>query len=204
MKTARTIVFGIVGGIGSGKSFTSSEFVLQGAARFDADQEALKLYEDQSVLRKIRLKWANVFTEQGVLCKAELARLVFAPTEDGKRNLKFLNELLHPSLFIKFQSWLQEQKEKKQQFVVLDAPLLLEAGWGTAVDYLIYVEASRETRLRRVLARNWTLDELARREACQLPLVEKKRLANFIVDADKDDSHMHEQVKKILATCLER
>ncbi len=202
METPQPIVFGIVGGIGSGKSFTSAEFISQGAVCFDADKEAQKLYLDEAIRKQLRAQWPEIFAENDELCKTKLAQLVFAPTEEGQKNLCFLNNLLRPTLLARFQNWLQEQRAARKRFVILDAPLLLEAGWEVSVDYLVFVEASRQTRLQRIRKRNWTDEELTRREACQLPIAEKKRQADFIIDADRDESHIDEQVKKILGACV--
>ncbi len=193
-----TIVFGIVGGIGAGKSFTTAAFVAQGAERFDADQEATRLYEAPSVIEDVKKRWPKVVDSSSNVNRQALAKIVFAPTAEGRLELARLNELIRPRLLEVFSRWLAQKKEEGREFVVLDAPLLFEAGWESFVDYVVFVDASEETRLRRVIRRGWSPDEFKRRESCQLSPEIKKEKADFVVSAEQDDSHMAEQVARIL------
>jgi len=197
-KLNRTIILGIVGGIGSGKSFVSDAFVANGAARFDADKEAKLLYERADFLDVLRARWSNAFDSQGVLNRSALARIVFEPTEQGRAELEFLNDAFAPFLRVRYETWLQELREQSVPLAILDAPLLFERGWNAQVDYVVFVDASLPTRLRRVAARGWNDDELKRREACQLPLDYKRERSDFIVYTDRDDSQVPEQLMKII------
>lgn len=192
----KPITLGIAGGIGSGKSFTTAELVAQGAAKFDADLETRKLYDDPSVLELIRKRWPEVVGVTGEVDRKRLAQIVFAPDEAGRAELARLNSTLHPRLLTKFEQWLEGLHSC--EFAVLDAPLLFEAGWDNRVDYVIFVDANEETRRRRVADRGWSPDEIVRRESRQLPLDVKKARADFIVDASRDDSAMDRQVFSIL------
>ena len=82
---------------------------------------------------------------------------------------------------------------------MIDAPLLLEVGWQKFVDYIIFVETSYETRLKRAVERGWTLEELARRESRQLPLDFKKGLSDFIIKSSPDDLEVSTQVVSVLS-----
>ena len=85
-------------------------------------------------------------------------------------------------------------------FVVLDAAVLLEAGWGELVDRLVYVDAPREVRVARLAARSgWSESELAAREAAQWPADEKKARADAVVVNDADPDALQEQVDRLLA-----
>ncbi len=192
------VVFGIVGGIGAGKSFTTAEFVAQGAVRFDADQEAKKLYEDPKTILDLKKNWPEAVDSSGCLDRRALAGIVFAPTFKGRRELERLNKMIQPRLLKIFTNWLAQKETEKREFIVLDAPLLFEAHWDSFVDFVVFVEASEETRLRRVLKRGWTLDELKERESCQMDSQTKKERADFVVTAERDDSRMKEQVAQIL------
>lgn len=192
----RTTVIGIVGGIGSGKSFVTAEFVAQGAIRFDADVEAKLLYQKTEVLNLIQKQWNEVLSINGEVNFKKLASIVFSPTEQGAKNLAILNSILHPLLFQKFQTWLDNQREA--EFAILDAPLLFEVGWENNVDYIVFVDADERTRQRRVKQRGWTSDELTRRESHQLPLEIKKAQADFVVNASRDESDMGLQVFVVL------
>lgn len=193
-----TIVFGIVGGIGSGKSFTTAEFVAQGAVWFDADQEAKSLYDKPEIIAEMKKYWDNVVDAHRQVDRQTLAQIIFAPTLEGAQARERLSEIIRPHLLKTFISWLNQRKEEGCEFVVLDAPLLFEARWDSFVNYVVFVDASEETRLRRIAARGWTADELKKREACQLALSIKKERSDFIVTADQDNSQMEIQVAKIL------
>ena len=196
-RTGRPTTLGIVGGVASGKSFVTAEFVAQGAAKFDADAEVGVLYENPVVLEKIRRRWPTVATCDDRLNRQELARIVFAPDEKGSEELAALNALVHPMLFEKFEQKLEQLHES--EFVVIDAPLLIEVGWQKFVDYIIFVETSYETRLKRAVERGWTLEELARRESRQLPLDFKKGLSDFIIKSSPDDLEVSTQVASVLS-----
>lgn len=192
----RAILLGVVGGIASGKSHTTAEFVAQGAAVFDADAEVRALYEDPNFVANIRRRWSNVVSSDGKLDRRELAKIVFAPSEKGRKELTELNAIVHPALFKKFRQWFEGIHDK--EFAVVDAPLLFEVGWQKHVDYIIFVEANFETRLKRAIERGWNSEELAFREARQIPLDVKRRRADFIVKSNCNDREISKQVASIL------
>jgi dephospho-CoA kinase len=85
-------------------------------------------------------------------------------------------------------------------FVVLDAAVLLEAGWGDLVDALVYVDAPRDVRLARVAARaGWTAAELDAREAAQWPAAEKKRRADAVLVNDGEPDELPVRVDRLCA-----
>lgn len=200
-----TVVVGIVGGVGAGKSFTTAAFVARGAAVFDADAEARRLFDEPAILRTLRERWgAAVVSDSGVVDRAKLAEIVFAPTASGRAELEFLNATTRPPLFERFRRWRAEINEAGREIAVLDAPLLFEVGWEKNVDFVVFVDASRATRERRVAERGWKNGELARREANQIALDVKRNRADFVVDSDRDDGNVDVQVEKILAEIRKR
>ncbi|MDO4585754.1 MAG: dephospho-CoA kinase [Planctomycetia bacterium] len=129
-----------------------------------------------------------------------LADLVFASTEEAKKNLAFLNALIHPEIARKLEKQRQTFEARKKEFVILDAPLILEAGWHKMADYLIFVEAEEETRWNRVRKRNWSRQEFKNREAAQMPLSEKKKFADFVINNNQPWDQMVEQVESLIKT----
>jgi dephospho-CoA kinase len=77
---------------------------------------------------------------------------------------------------------LEAARQQRRPAAVLDAALMIEAGWDQLCDHLVFVEASREQRLQRALERGWTESEFQRREATQLPLDVKRARADSIID----------------------
>ncbi len=198
-KNARSVALGLVGGIGAGKSFATREFVRQGALAFNADQEAKKTYERADVVERLREWRPDVIDDSGRVVLAKLAELVFEPSEQGAQALARLNAILRDPIAERFQRWRDEvAAQSHARVLVLDAPLLFEAGWDAFVDYVVYVDASETTRKRRARERGWAEDELEKRERAQTPIAEKKARADFIIDADRDESNMSEQVASVL------
>lgn len=200
-KSVFPVVIGIVGGIAAGKSFVTKEFIAQGAEHFDADKEAKELYNLPSVVSEIKKRWPTVVDSKNVVDKSRLAQIVFSPTEQGARELNELNALLHPILNGAFITWLKKRKDAR--LVILDAPLLLEAGMDSLIDYLVFVDADFDVRQKRAAERGWDSGEIVRREARQLPLCEKKERADFCVDSSSSSSDVKTQVAKIVETLFQ-
>ena len=112
-----------------------------------------------------------------------------------------LNALLHPILNGAFITWLKKRKDAR--LVILDAPLLLEAGMDSLIDYLVFVDADFDVRQKRAAERGWDSGEIVRREARQLPLCEKKERADFCVDSSSSSSDVKKQVAKIVETLFQ-
>lgn len=185
MTKDRALLFAVVGGIGSGKSFATAALRAFGFPCFDADVEARRLFDDPAILDALRDRWgASVVAPDGTVDRRRLAEIVFAPTDEARAELDFLNRTTRPPLFDRFRRWLDAVRASDAEFAVLDAPLLFEVGWERAVDFVIFVEASRATRVRRVAERGWSPEELDRREANQLPLAVKRERADFILVND--------------------
>lgn len=185
MTKARALLFAVVGGIGSGKSFATAALRTFGFPCFDADAEARRLFDDPAILDVLRDRWgASVVSPDGTVDRRRLAEIVFAPTDEARAELDFLNRTTRPPLFDRFRRWLDAVRASDAEFAVLDAPLLFEVGWESAVDFVIFVEASRATRVRRVAERGWSPEELDRREANQLPLAVKRARADFVLVND--------------------
>ncbi|MDO4574823.1 MAG: 5-formyltetrahydrofolate cyclo-ligase [Planctomycetia bacterium] len=160
-------VIGILGGIACGKSLVSETFAARGIPVFDADKTGHEAYHDPAVQEKI----LRLF---GTLDRSAIAKSVFAKPDA----LRALNAAVHPWILEK---WCDFYRNATAPTVVLDAALLLETGWATWCDTLIFVDTPREKQ--RALARNrgWTDDELLRRERSQWPLSEKKKKADVLL-----------------------
>ena len=87
---------------------------------------------------------------------------------------------------------------------VIDAPLLLEAGWSDLCDSLVFVEACRANRLERTSLRNWSAGEIVRREATQMPIEEKRRLATWSIRNDGSRDELADQVESLWNSILSR
>jgi len=193
-----TVIIGLLGGIGSGKSEVASYFAASGAVVLDADAACHELLEDRSVWQKLEHLWGEaVFDPDGRVNRQKLGAIVFA----NEAELRKLTTILHPLVERRFQDAIARYKKEGKRLIVLDAPLLLEAGLGGLCDRLVFVHASRAVREERVKStRGWNSTELARRESFQLPLCRKLLAADFVIDNSSSRTRTQLQVHRILKT----
>jgi dephospho-CoA kinase len=186
---------GLVGGVASGKSAAARMLVELGAGLLDADRTGhAVLAEDAEVQAALRARWGeSVFTAGGGVDRGAMARFVFAEGAAAER--EFLEDLLHPRIRRRLETQRQEFAAAGKAAVVLDAPLLLEAGWGPMCDVVLMIDSPWETRLRRARERGWTEGEFARREAAQWPVDKKRRHANFVINNDGDIEQLRQAIQ---------
>lgn len=176
------IVLGVLGGVGSGKSTVAKLLENHGAEVIDADRLGHEVLALPDVISTIKNCWGEqVLDENGWIDRRKLAKIVFSPGEEGKRHLAQLEAITHPRIASLIHSRIASAKEKGVPLVVLDAPVLLKAGWDKICDRILFVDASEKTRLHRVMTRGWTRDDWERRENAQEPISHKMSLADFVV-----------------------
>jgi dephospho-CoA kinase len=192
------MVVGILGGIASGKSFVTRELVRLGAAALDADRAGHEVLAEPAVKRAIRDKWGDsVFQADGEVDRAALADRVFAGTPDAASDLAFLESLTHPRIGAKLQQQAAARAGQGVPITVLDAAVLLKAGWDQFCDLLVFVETPFEVRLRRAAERGWDAAELRRREGAQVSLEEKKSRADFVIDNSGDEQRTLGEIRRL-------
>jgi dephospho-CoA kinase len=182
-------VIGIVGSIGSGKSALARELAARlGGMHLDADRFGHELLLDRSVIEAIRAAFGpSVLNGDGQVDRRALARQVFGESTAQGQGRKRLETILHPRIRAAITKRIDEEAARgRVSIVLLDAAVLLEAGWEGDCDALLCVDAPREQRLERVASRGWDEDELARREATQLSLEEKRRRADVVIENSGD------------------
>ena len=179
MAESEAIVIGLCGGIGSGKSTVARLFAESGAAVIDADRIAHEVLRDEDVKRAIGERWgAEVIGPDGEIDRVSLGGKVFAEDADAQE----LNDLVHPRIRERMGRELAAAG-RRGGVIVIDAPLLLEAGLGEWCDALVFVEAPKAAREGRVRRRHgWTPEDLARREARQMDPEAKHAGCDFTID----------------------
>jgi dephospho-CoA kinase len=182
---------GVVGGVASGKSLVSKMLVELGAAVLDADRTGHDvLADDPEVREAIRQRWGDaILTPHGDVDRSAVAKRVFAKNETAVADRKFLEALLHPRIGARLKALRDQFAAEGKPAVVLDAPLLLEAGWESLCDFILFLDVPSENRLGRAKKRGWSAVEFADREAAQWHVDEKCRhathiLPNFGTEAD--------------------
>ena len=139
------IRIGILGNIGSGKSYVAKNF---GYPVFNADQEVAKLYNnDKKVFNKLKKILPNYFHSFPIQ-KKEVSRAIL----DKRNNLKKIIKIIHLKIRIKMNIFLNKNKNKK--IVILDVPLLLENKLNKKKDILVFVETKKTDVLKRLKKRN--------------------------------------------------
>ncbi|HVJ67257.1 MAG TPA: dephospho-CoA kinase [Caulifigura sp.] len=202
------VIVGVVGGIGSGKSAVCRWVAERDSSIrvIDADRDGHRALEIPSVKADLLKAFgAGIFGSDGSLVRAALAHRVFGDTLDRQAARQQLEGIVHPAIARLCDDQLSELSSSGQTAAVLiDAALLLEAGWRGRCDAVVFVDTPRNLRLERVHARGWTEDELARREASQWPLERKKAEADFVVDnsltLDNAGGQMYEYIQRLVAS----
>jgi dephospho-CoA kinase len=191
------MIAGLTGSIATGKSTVSALFEALGAVIIDADkivrqvqQPGQKAYEDI-----VEAFGEEILLPDGTLDRAKLGALVFG----NEANRTRLNGIVHPRV--------REERDRQTQaalaqdpnaVIIWDIPLLIETGMHTQVDKTIVVYVDAETQLARLLSRDELPLEAARqRIAAQMPIEEKKRYADFLIDNRGSLQETQAQVRKI-------
>lgn len=177
------ITFGIVGGVASGKSLVSQQFAALGAGILDADRAGHEvLANDADVRAALVDRWGStVLAADGSVDRHAVAARVFGDSENAVADRKFLEHSLHPRIRQRLDVDRQQFVAAGRVAVVLDAPLLLEAGWGPMCDVIVFVDTPREVRLARAANRGWHEAEFDRREAAQWPIERKCSAADVVI-----------------------
>lgn len=193
------VVIGIVGGIAAGKSAVAERFAAHGLRHVDADRHARAVSQRKDVLAEVAATFGPAAVQGGALDRAAMAALVFRDPSARSR----LEAILHPRIRQDILAELADAKANGQS-ALLDVPLLFENGLFEHCDHVVFVDAPDAVRQARAAGRGWADAELARREAAQLPLAEKRARADFVVDNGGDRATMATEVARLLAQLSER
>lgn len=176
------IVFGLSGGIASGKSHVARLLAERGAAALDADAHARAALAEPEVCRALAERWGpDVLDDDGRPRRPAIADRVFGDGASAADERRFLEGLVHPRVRERLRAELDAARAAGAPAAVLDVPLLHEAGWDAECDAVLFVDTPEGVRLARAAERGWDAGELARREAAQLTLAEKRRRADAVV-----------------------
>lgn len=192
-------VIGLVGGIGSGKSLVASQLRQLGCLICDSDAMARDILRERGVRERLVAWWGSgILDGNGEVDRSRVATIVFARPEERKR----LEGLIHPLVEARREA-LFEHPPEGTKALVIDAPLLLEAGLGEKCDAILFVESPKAMRMARVAAtRGWTAEEVDRRELAQWPLDRKREAADTIVRNDDDPASLRQEVARALEQVL--
>ena len=184
------IRIGILGDIGSGKSYVANSF---GYPVFNADSEVGKLYKKN---RKIFIKLNKSLPKhitQFPIKKKEVTKTILA----NKNNLRKIIKIIHPEIRKKMNIFLK--KNKKSKLIILDIPLLLENKINKKKDILIFIQANKTEILKRLKKRqNFNSKVVNKFRKIQLSLDYKRKKSNFIIKNNFTNKTIKNQVRYIL------
>jgi|TARA_B110000438_G_scaffold248600_1_gene251439 dephospho-CoA kinase len=188
------IRIGILGHIGSGKSYVAKQF---GYPVFNADQEVTKLYQKNkrcyAKLKKFFPKHITSFP----INKKKILEVIIA----NQKNLKKINKIIHPEIRLQMNIFINKYQKKK--FIILDIPLLLENKINKKDDILIFVDSKKKEinkRLKKRLNYSPIISTIFKK--IQIPTERKKKKSDFIIKNDFKKNSVRVNVKKILKKIL--
>ena len=188
------IRIGILGDIGSGKSYVAKNF---GYPVFNADFEVSKLYKkDRKIFNKLK-KTLPKYIYSFPINKSEISNSILA----NKSNLKKIIKIVHLEIKKKMNVFLTKNKNKK--IVILDIPLLLENKLNKKDDILVFIESKNSDILKRLKKRNnFNSKLLDKFKKIQLKIDYKKKKSKFIIKNDFTKKSIKRDIKKILKEIL--
>ncbi len=192
----KPIVIGLAGGVGSGKSAVASILAELGCVVIDSDQRAKATLECSDVRDRLLSWWGDsVLDENGNINRAAIASIIFNDTVQRRR----LENLIHPILASTRMDIIEEAGRSGATAVVIDAPLLYEAGLDQMCDAVIYINTPRDRRLRQVQeSRGWPEEEMDRREKAQTPLQKKRKMSQYIITNTSTPDDLSNATRRIL------
>ncbi len=186
------IRIGILGDIGSGKSYVAKNF---GYPVFNADYEVSKLYQKNRTVYKKLKKILPDYVYEFPIDKIQLSKAILA----NNLNLKKIIKIVHKEIRDKLRIFISKNRNKK--FVILDIPLLLENKINKKKDVLIFVDSKKNDILRNLKKRkNFNFKIINKFKGIQLSLAYKKKNSRFIIKNKFTKKSVKDEVSKILKT----
>ncbi len=196
------LLVGLTGGIATGKSTVSEMFRALGCVIIDADVLAREVVEpDEPAYHEIVAEFGGgVVQADGALDRKRLGAVVFADPARRKR----LEAITHPRIRDRFARHLQELAEQGfEGIVIFDAPVMIESGNYRNMDRLVVVATDAATQRDRLRGRDGIgADEATRKMASQMPVAEKAKLADHVIDNAGDRAATEAQVHRVYEALL--
>jgi dephospho-CoA kinase len=190
-------VIGLIGGIGSGKSRVAALLRDKGGRVIAGDDLGHEALRQPAIRDRVIDRWGKgLLQDNGEINRRRLGAIVFA--DPAARHA--LERIVHPWITQRMRDEVaQAQADPAARFVVVDAAILLEAGWNDLCDRLVFVDAPTEVRRRRIAAqRGWTSAEAEAREQAQLPLTAKAVRADYTLHNAGSLESLDRQVDDLL------
>ncbi len=198
----KIVKVGLTGGIATGKSTVAR--ILEdrlGVPVINSDQIARDVVKKGRVgyKRVVEVFGHGILDNSGEIDRAKLGKLVF----DDPQKRRLLESILHPLITQEIDRRLKEKEQEDHKLIVLEIPLLFEKGLQNRVDYTVVVYAPEEQQLERLMQRDGlSLEEAKKRLKAQIPIDEKVKLADFVIDNSKGVNYTEKQTLKVFNEIL--
>ena len=187
------LIIGITGSIACGKSLVSNYLREKGYTIIDADKIGHMALENDEVKKQLVNKFGKSILKDNEVNRVTLGKLVF----ENNENLKELNNIIHPQIRKNISEQIQVHKNEKLVFV--DVPLLFEAKFDDLVEKIIVISLDEKIQLERLMNRNsLSKEEAVQRIKSQIPVREKEKLGDYVVDNSFTQENTYSQVDRIL------
>lgn len=198
----RFLVVGLTGGIGTGKSTVAEMFGRLGCLVIDADRLAREVVEpgEPALAELVREFGPEALAADGRLDRQRLAAIVFADADRRRR----LEAITHPAIRARLDARLEAlAREGFAGLVLFDAAVIVESGAYKTLDRLVVVSADGATQRARLVERGGLSPaEAEARIASQMPVAEKAKLADHVIDNSGDRAATEAQVRRVHAALL--
>lgn len=176
---SKSVLVGLTGGIGSGKSTVAKIFKSLGVPVFHSDIVAKSIVDNNTdVISEIVAEFGDIYLD-GELDKVKMATIVF----NDKKALETLNKIVHPKVALYFENWVEEHKA--EPILIKEAAILIETGAYKHMDEIVLVTAPESVRIQRAVLRDSTSEQKVKdRIQSQLLDTEKNKFADFTINND--------------------
>lgn len=188
------ITVGITGIIGSGKTTAASLLKRKGFEIIDLDQLSKDLIRKGEVLAEIRRRLGAEYVAEDTVDIVRLRDEVFK----NKDLLRILEAIIHPRVRSMLGQRLDELEREGAEVVFVDGPLLFETGFYKELDKIVVVSAKTRTIKERLKARGMTEEDIGRRMPHQIPLTEKEKMADHVVNNNGNVDSLEREVEGLL------
>ncbi len=193
------ITVGLTGSIATGKSEVAKLFSAAGIPVFDSDNEVHILYAEKAARDLLGKVFPDVILD-GKIDRQRLGQKVLSSRDD----LRKLEELIHPLVRKRRERFIAHWQMQGSPLVVLDIPLLFETSQEKELDYVVVVSANEDLQRKRAMARPGMGEEkLAGILARQMPDVEKRRRADFVIENSGGLEQLQTQVDALIGKLAE-
>lgn len=187
---------GLTGGIASGKSTVAAMLRARGCPVLEMDPIGHQLLKpgEPAYDETVREFGRAILDANGAIDRDKLGAIVFASKEKRER----LNAILHPKILAKVREWFEARDKEGADFAVVEAALIYEAAYDKELDRMVVCWCRPEQQLARLERRGLTREQAQARLDAQMPIDEKRKLADDVIDCSKSLEETNRQTEALI------